>query len=92
MVHFHLCLSRCSMRNLETCTYIISIIIIIIIIIHYLNLAKNCKGLQTAHQGLFYDDISIGLGLGAAWGAWKHAPIILMPRHNALIQACPPYF
>ena len=65
MVHFHLCLSGCSMRNLETCTYIISRPkklmysfifllpkLIIIIFICYLDLAKNCKGLQTAHQGL----------------------------------------
>ena len=22
----------------------------------------------------------------------KHAPTILLPRHTALIQACPPYF
>ena len=36
--------------------------------------------------------ISICLCPGAAWEAWKHAPIILLPRCNALIQACPPYF
>ena len=27
-----------------------------------------------------------------ARGAWKHAPIILLPRSDALLQAHPPYF
>ena len=36
--------------------------------------------------------ISIGCFPGAARGAWKHAPVIPLPRSNALLQAYPPYF
>ena len=39
-----------------------------------------------------HDNVSICLCLGAAWGAWKHAPIIPLPRHNALIQHVHPVF
>ena len=35
---------------------------------------------------------SICLCLGAARGAWKHAPIILLPICNALIQHAHPVF
>ena len=38
--------------------------------------------------------ISIGHCPGAAWGAWKHAPIILLPRCIMLLNdaACSPCF
>ena len=36
--------------------------------------------------------ISIGFCPGVAWGAWKHAPVIPLPRHDALLQAYPSYF
>ena len=36
--------------------------------------------------------VSIGFCPGAAQGAWKHAPVILLPRSDALLQAHPPYF
>ena len=34
----------------------------------------------------------IGFYPGTARGAWKHAPIILLPRRTALLRALPPKF
>ena len=39
----------------------------------------------------YTQDVSIGFYPGAACGAWKHAPIILLPRSDALLQAYPPF-
>ena len=50
---------------------------------------RYCDRIRIAHT---QKTVSISLCPGAAQGAWKHAPIIPLPRHNALIQACPPYF
>ena len=36
--------------------------------------------------------VSIGFCPVAAQGAWKHAPIIPLPRSDAPLQAYPPYF
>ena len=38
--------------------------------------------------------VSIGHCPGAAWGAWKHVPIIPLPRHTMLLNhaACSPCF
>ena len=52
---------------------------------------NHCKGLQTAHQPT-HDNISICHCPGAAQRGWKHAPIIPLPRHNALNTACLPCF
>ena len=35
---------------------------------------------------------SISFYPGAAWGAWKHAPVIPLPRRTALFRASPPKF
>ena len=43
-------------------------------------------------SGSIHDDVSICLCLGVAWAAWKHASIIPLPRHNALIQNVHPAF
>ena len=91
MVCFHLSLSGCSTGSLETCTHVI-----------LMPESQQpwfcpdfnlnyCKGLQTAHQPT-HDNISICHCPGAAWGAWKHAPIIPLPRQNALNTACSPCF
>ena len=48
-----------------------------------------CCGLQIAHT---HKDVSIGFYPGAVRGAWKHAPVIPLPRHDALLRAYPPYF
>ena len=35
--------------------------------------------------------ISIGFCPGAAQGAWKHAPVIPLPKSDALLQAHPTF-
>ena len=39
-----------------------------------------------------HNNVSIGLCPGAARGAWKHAPIILLPNYHALILHAHPIF
>ena len=94
MVHFHLSLSGCSMGSLETCTHVILMPESHMTPQFCPNFTPNyCKSLRTVPQ--FTHDhvwsISICHCLGAAWGAWKHAPIIPLPRYNALNDtACAP--
>ena len=39
----------------------------------------------------YTQDVSIGFYPGVACGNWKHAPVIPLPRSDALLQACPPF-
>ena len=50
--------------------------------LHHLLLGEEC----------WVQNVSIGHCPGVAWGAWKHAPIIPLLRHNASIQHVHPIF
>ena len=92
MVHFHLSLSRCGTGSLETCTHVILMPESHTTPQFCPDFNPNyCKGLQTTHQPT-HDNVSICHCPGVAWGAWKHAPIISLPRCNALNTACSPCF
>ena len=77
------------------CHFIITIIIIIIIIIILLSHSFNFNFVHTCiicHRSLLKYNIisetwciSIGLCLGVARGAWKHAPILPLPNYHASI-------
>ena len=60
--------------------------------IHDVSIGHLSGIVMGSEQPMHKKIVSIGLYPGVARGAWKHAPIIPLPRHDALLRAHPPYF
>ena len=53
--------------------------------IHNVSIYQLLSIVMGSKQPIHTKNVSIGLYPGAARGAWKHAPVVPLPRHDALL-------